>query len=283
MEYSNEELKKIQSIEKEALNILAQICHEENIEFFLVGGTALGAIRHNGFIPWDDDIDIGMTRENYEKFLSVAPKKLPQKYYLQTPYSSKTTPYYYSKIRINGTKFIEYSNRNVPMHQGVYIDIFPFDEVPDKECDNLKQFNKAKNLNKLFVYRQSPDLSEKPRNFRRKIKACLRFGMHLLCKFIPYDMLLRTLEREFTKYNGTNQKAYACLNVPIRKAEYILKSDLRPIVQYEFEGMSMPIPNNWDKYLRTHYGNYMELPPKDKRLGHKPYLVDLSEEFTETT
>ena len=123
--YTEEELEKIQALEIDALKIIVEICEQLEVEYFLIGGTTLGAIRHGGFIPWDDDIDIGMTRKNYIRFLEEAPKYLPKGYFLQTPYNEKNNPYYYSKLRIDGTLFVEYCNHKVKMNHGVYVDIFP--------------------------------------------------------------------------------------------------------------------------------------------------------------
>ncbi len=88
-------------------------------------------MEHGGFIPWDDDVDIGMTRENYEKFLEIAPEKLKNDYFLQTRKTDKKAPYMYAKVRKNGTVFMEWNKRNLDMHHGIYIDIFPYDNVPD--------------------------------------------------------------------------------------------------------------------------------------------------------
>lgn len=273
--YSQEELEKIQQIETDCLKAIVNICEQEQIEYFLIGGTALGAVRHKAFIPWDDDIDIGMTRDNYNKFLAVAENLLPSNYHLQSPYNEKKSPYTYSKIRIDGTKFVEYCNRNVEMHHGVYVDIFPFDEVPDDEKKNIAQFKKYQKWTKIFVYRQSPDVSEKPIGFTRKIKAVFRRCLHCAAKLFPRKYLLKKLDAIATKYNGSNQTATACLCFPVRKTEYVKKTDLYPLKEVQFGDMKAKIANNDDAYLQTHYGDYMKLPPEEKRFGHKPFLVDL--------
>jgi lipopolysaccharide cholinephosphotransferase len=273
--YSDEELKRIQGLELECLKVIIKICENIGVEYFLIGGTALGAIRHQGFIPWDDDIDIGMTRENYVKFLKQAPIFLPSQYHLQTPYEGTNNPYFYSKIRINGTKFVEYSNHRVDMHQGLYIDIFPFDEVPDNEEENKLHFKTVQKLIRIFTLRQSPDVSMQPKNFKDHIKAIARRGIHCLYKKLSYSKIANELEKTITKYNGTNQSAYGCLNFPVRKTEYIKKEDLYPLVDHKFEDIVAKIPNNYEAYLTTHYGDYMKLPPKEKRFGHKPYKIDL--------
>ena len=273
--YTTEELKKIQSLELEALHTIITVCEKCNIEYFLVGGSVLGAIRHDGFIPWDDDIDVGMTRDNYRRFLKEAPQLLPEKYYLQTPYNGDKNPYFYSKLRINGTKFVEYCNRQINMHHGVFVDIFPFDEVPDEEQLNKEQFEKVQKLIRLFSFRQVPDISEKPITIPDKLKSIFRRSIHFASIVIPYDYLAQKLEKEITKYNGTEQKALACLNFPKRKVNYILKTDLYPLTSHNFDGVSANVPYNYDAYLRTQYNNYMELPPKEQRFGHKPYYVEL--------
>ena len=273
--YTTEELKKIQSLELEALHTIITVCEKCNIEYFLVGGSVLGAIRHDGFIPWDDDIDVGMTRDNYRRFLKEAPQLLPEKYYLQTPYNGDKNPYFYSKLRINGTKFVEYCNRQINMHHGVFVDIFPFDEVPDEEQLNKEQFEKVQKLIRLFSFRQVPDISEKPITIPDKLKSIFRRSIHFASRVIPYDYLAQKLEKEITKYNGTGQKALACLNFPKRKVSYILKTDLYPLTSHNFDGVSASIPYNYDAYLRTQYNDYMKLPPEEQRFGHKPYYVEL--------
>ena len=275
--YTDEELHTIQQKELYILSKIVEICEAKSIEYFLVGGTCLGAIRHNGFIPWDDDIDIGMTRENYNKFLQAAPEVLPSEMILQTPsLKDKICPYFYTKVRLNGTKFVEYCNRNLPMPQGIYVDIFPFDEVPDDEKEAKKQWEHAQKLVKRFVYRQSPDISQKPTTLKLKFKSILRRTIHSLYRlFIPYNKLYGQLCETFECYNGTGQNTVACLNFSKFKADYLLKKDLKPLQTHNFEGKKYYVPNNCDTYLKTHYGDYMQLPPVEERFGHKPFLIEL--------
>ena len=280
--YSQEELDKIQRIEIDCLKAIITICQQEQIEYFLIGGTALGAVRHKGFIPWDDDIDIGMTRKNYNKFLAVADNLLPKNYHLQSPYNEKKTPYTYAKIRIDSTKFVEYCNRKVKMHHGVYVDIFPFDEVPDEENKNIWQFRKYQKWTKIFVYRQSPDINQKPVGIKGTTKAFFRHCLYHISKIFPRKYLLKKLDRIATKYNGKNQSALACLCFPVRKTEYVKKQDLYPLKDIQFADITAKIAKNEDIYLTTHYGDYMQLPPEEKRVGHKPYFVDL-ENYTNNT
>lgn len=273
--YSAEELRTIQTLELTILEKFITVCNEHSIDYFLVGGTALGAIRHGGFIPWDDDIDVGMTRANYEKFLRIAPQSLPSNFYLQTPYTDKHSPYCYSKIRINGTKFVEYPNRNLKTHHGVYLDIFPFDEVPDDEVKNRKHYSKVQKLVLLYVYRQSPDLSQPPKSAKNYIRAIVRRFVHICCKLIPRDWILSTLDKTLTMYNNTGNQAISCLYCPKRNSAYLQYDELYPLIDHAFENLTARIPNKCDIYLSNQYGDYKKLPPESERYGHKPYYIEL--------
>ena len=273
MIYTNEELRKVQLVEVEMLKEVIRICEENDIEYFLLGGSVLGAVRHNGFIPWDDDVDVGMTRDNYNKFINIAPKKLSPQYCLQTP--EAPSPYYYLKVRKLGTVFIEYCNKNIKMPNGIYLDVFPYDEVPDDEAANIAQHKKIQKLIKIFYFKRSPGPARKPVGAIKCIKAFIWRSLHYFLRIVPNKVLLNKLEKEFTKYNGTGQKALAGLNFPTIKTEYILKEDMFPLVKHKFEDIEAYIPKNYDTYLKTHYGNYMELPPEEQRCGHKPYKIDL--------
>lgn len=277
--YSDQELIEIQKIELEALAVLKDVCEKLNIKYFAIGGTALGAIRHDGFIPWDDDIDIGMPRLDYMKFINEAPALMPQKYHIQDPYNSEKTAYPYTKVRVDGTAFVEYSNRNVDMHHGIYIDIFPFDEVPDNEAYNKAQYEAVQRLSRIFVWRQSPDMFYEPQNTAQHLKTVIRHILHYVLKLIPYGYLIDRLDRQMTRYNGTNQQAMACLLFSRRNCEYGLKNTLFPLKDHKFENINIPIPNDFNTYLTTHYGDWRKLPPEEQRYGHKPYYINLYESY----
>lgn len=133
MIYSSEQLKKLQKVEVEIVSEVIRICNKFNLDYFTVGGTTLGAIRHNGFIPWDDDIDIGLIRTDYDKFIKVAPNELRKEFVLQHYETEKATPTYHAKVMKKGTIFLEGYARNIDIEHGIFVDIMPFDKVPDDE------------------------------------------------------------------------------------------------------------------------------------------------------
>ena len=125
----SEQIKAIQKCELEILSEIDRICVRHRIPYFAIGGTALGAIRHKGFIPWDDDIDIAMERNEYNRFLSYASKELGSSFFIQNIDSEPDSPFYFTKIRKNDTQFVECYLKEAGIHQGIFVDIFPFDHI----------------------------------------------------------------------------------------------------------------------------------------------------------
>ena len=273
-EYKENDLRRIQSIELEILRVFTEICDKLNIDYFADGGTALGAVRHRGFIPWDDDVDVGMTRDNYDRFLLEAPTILPDYLTIQSPYNDKQTPYYYSKIRYNGTKFVEYCNRKLNNNQGIYIDIFPFDEVPDDERQNKRQYRHFQRWMLLFKLRQSPELSAPPHGLFQRIKAIIRICAHFLVQAVPYCFVLKKLDSIATQFNGTGQSMFSLLPTVKRNWDCFRARGYKPFIMMPFESLSLKMLHDYDANLRSLYDDYMQLPPVEQRTGHRPYLLE---------
>ena len=138
-------LQKLKDIEKDMLVIFIQICKKYDMRYFLAGGSCLGAVRHRGFIPWDDDIDVVMPREDYEKFLKVARNELPENIFLQTGKTDNDFPMNFAKLRNSDTTFIETSVKNFKINHGVFIDIFPLDGYSDSKWFKL--------MNRIYISR----------------------------------------------------------------------------------------------------------------------------------
>ena len=131
---SKEKLRKMQLLELKILKEVKRICEKHNIPYFLIAGSLIGAVRHKGFIPWDDDIDIGMLRDDYERFLDVCKTDLGSEYFLQTPETEKgNADYGIAHIRLNGTSMVQEFRKNTTTHNGFTIDIFPYDNLPENK------------------------------------------------------------------------------------------------------------------------------------------------------
>lgn len=269
--YTEEQIQRVQQIELRNLMVLKDVCSKIGIDFFVYGGSLIGAVRHKGFIPWDDDLDIAMMRADYEKFISEAPKYLPCEYDLQTPYNTPKTPYSYTKLRLKGTKYIEYGYHKLDIEQGIYVDIYPIDNLPEDDKLYHKQFKKYQRLVKIYAWRQCPYLSDESSSFKTEIKRILKLCVSGILKLIPQKHLIHKIDKTATRYDKLQTNRTGNLGFP-KPVNYFY--NILPFENGELNGVSIKLPGGWDQHLISRYGNYMELPPEEERLGHKPYLLD---------
>ena len=150
---SEENLKKLHEVEVEILDEVVRICDKYNLDYYLVGGTLIGAIRHKGFIPWDDDLDISMPRADYEKFLEVAPLELDEKYYLENRKYNEKFHLPFTKIKKNNTEFRETFTSSLDNHKGIFVDIFPLDNVkkPYSKLTRIRSIIIKNTIQAVFV------------------------------------------------------------------------------------------------------------------------------------
>lgn len=225
-----------------------RICKKNDIEYWLSDGTCLGAVRHKGFIPWDDDIDIAMMLEDYKKFLRVAPKELKlENYYLHDKSIDIRMTLNSAKVRDRNSILIEESELdNEKYHQGIYIDIFPMGYL--------------KNINRLTfkvysIITKVKDLNPYAGNNRKQ---------KLILKYLGLIWIAQKLSKYFFTSRKTDKIGYRHLYKNIQKIENIF-----PLNKIEFEGYKFPCPNNTEAYLKELYGDtYMELPPEKNRIWH---------------
>ncbi len=212
--YSKEQIRHIQNIEIKSLTLIKEICRKINVDFFLYGGSLLGAIRHKGFIPWDDDLDIAMLREDYNKFITIGIDYLPKDYILQTPYNDKHSPYPYTKLRLKGTKYVEYGYHRVKGEKGIYVDIYPIDNIPDDDNLYLKQFKIYNILSKMYAWRQCPYIVEHPLNCKLILKQTLKYIISIILKLIPQKYFIELIDNISKKYNNNNTYRKGNYNFP---------------------------------------------------------------------
>jgi lipopolysaccharide cholinephosphotransferase len=262
---TEKQLIKAKKIMVEILEEVDRICTKYGIEYYLSDGTLLGAIRHGGFIPWDDDLDISMLRKDYNKFLEVVEKELDKKYFLQT---TKTDKYYDiehvpTKIRHNGSRFIEEDNKKY--HQGVYIDIFPMDNVPN---NNFKF--KLQNKISSFIMKSSMRMRVKEEKLPLKNELT-----HLLYRFVLF--IFKGKRREALNNwlinlgdKNSSEIVYGidtCWDVTFHK------KDIFPLKRIKFENKYFLAPNNPEAILTKLYGDYMKLPPVEERSWHAKEII----------
>ena len=260
-EYDKETLNKLHEIELEILTDFDKICEENNLTYFLTGGTMLGAIRHSGFIPWDDDIDVGMPRSDYDKFIKIGPKVLGDKYLLDCFEYNKKYYLPFAKIKKNNTIFDEGFYEDGYMHKGIYIDIIPFENV-DKINLSLKiRAVMVRNIVDTMFYK----------NGFRKLKKTRRPWFVLLLSIFSKKTLMK-IQKYFMTHNKNHNSKY--INALGGSYNYLKETNLRdniiPTKKVLFEGRKFNGMNHPDVYLSRLFGDYMKLPPIGERLNHVP-------------
>lgn len=275
------DIKKIQRIELEILLEFDRICKKYDIKYQLFAGTLLGAIRHRGFIPWDDDIDVCMLRSEYNRFLSVVDDELASEYFFQ---SYETDPNYmnkFPKIRKNGTLFMEKLVRDLDMHHGFYIDIFPFDNIELDTIRGKHQIWSLRTIDSLFKYRLKERYQKLEPGFGRS-KAKFKYD---LIKFLPISKtsIENWILKKMTKFNDKETEYIADLANPsagVLENFMMRRETIEDSIDWEFDGYKFPVPRAYDEVLTRAYGDYMT-PPDIKVSHHDIVKIDLGEKLEE--
>jgi len=272
---SNDNVKKVQIKILETMKYIDYICREYNIEYFIMGGTALGAVRHKGFIPWDDDLDIFMTFDNYNRFRMIFNNINNEKFILQE-WSVVDDYLEYAKVRMNGTTFIEEAfKEKKDMHHGIYVDIMILHKCPNKKSIQKKIYFASKYVTLYALSKRN----WKPKNIKQKLAL---FSL----KIMPNKYLLSKFYKYIYKYNKLNEDYSYCYFITKAKfSQGIFPADFfNKHVDIKFEDAILMGPNNIKSYLSLRYGDYMKLPSKkeqkaavhasifDTEIGFEEYL-----------
>ena len=251
-----EERARVQKTALEALVEIDRICRKNNIKYTLAYGTMIGAVRHQGFIPWDDDVDICMLRDDYAKFKKICETELNEKYFYQSHDTDKEYYHLYDKIRVNGTVFKEAFQADYNIHQGVYVDIFPIDYLPDNNLKRTLQYYKVRFFRTGLMAKYGVLSS---RHGKKKFAARI---LRILYAPFSLERLYKYACKTAMRYDDKKRKD---------TSNFYIKSGFprefyEDIKEVTFEGHTMMLSTHYDKMLSTIYGDYMKLPPENKRV-----------------
>lgn len=267
------DMQELRNIQIEMLKCFVNVCDRLDLKYYILYGTLLGAVRHRGFIPWDDDIDVGMLRRDYECFIKNAQKLLPDYYFVQYLDSEKEYTMNMAKIRDSRTTFIESSVKTFDMNHGVYIDIFPLDYYPEAWV-NKRIFEFKKRL-----FSQAVRSEYSSQGTTGVVKRVLTNGVHSL--FGSGKKAARKLN---SLYQNQQKSNYLINN----SSPWGNEKEIMPCEWYgsgitvNFEGLSVKAPQCTNEWLRHVYGNYMRLPPEEERITHHfTEIIDLHHSYKE--
>ena len=269
-------LQHIRDMELELLRTVDKICRDNNIMYFLSGGTMLGAIRHKGFIPWDDDIDIAMLREDFVKFKAIIKDKLPEKYRYQSFENKDGYHYFFDKITINDTYFSTKYSDDFDMQKGISMDIFVFDKTSDNKLMQKLHFKSLMMLRLLMNVRW--------KNTARKGKSYMLSKIMLpLLRLFSMDTYSKWYDKKLRKYEKKNTTTVLPPATDHKWRGVMPLEWFSNVTEAKFDDVDSFVPTGYDNYLKQWYcDNYMELLPLSQRVGsHDFYRLDIGNEIND--
>lgn len=264
----------LQKKELDMVKEFLKICEKHNLTYFMAGGTFLGAVRHKGFIPWDDDIDLGMYRQDYDKFLEIAEKELPYPYKIQTYKNCKTHHYYFSHIVDTRYKVRRLGSLD-KREEYIWIDIFPYDGLP------RGFFREKVAYMKLLFYRFCYHMANFDKiNLKRKDRALWQrivLGvLSVVRKWFHFDKekWIDRMDKGLKAADlSQSDKIMSFMGLKLSK-EIFPKKVYMALKPYPFEGLALWGPEDYDYVLKQLYGDYRKLPPKEKRVSHPMQIIE---------
>lgn len=275
-------LDKLHRVQVQILNDFIQVCEKYDLKYFVLYGTAIGTVRHNGFIPWDDDIDVGMLREDYNKFLEIFPKEMKEHYYLLTPETDERYACTVTHIQRKGTIFVSEVSKNLTCEQCIFMDIFPFDYVAKGKVASQIQGLGANIWGKLLFLVGSGDVIISVEGIPGRILEGMCKVVHRLLKVLRIKSITiyKQFQRTATYYNDRKNKSeyvtsfeyMGCLKDKIKA------SDIFPLEKGKFEGIDVNVMKNNHELLTKVYGNYMKIPEKKYQINHMPLMIKFEDD-----
>lgn len=263
MIYTDEQLTKLHEILLMMMDEIKRVCEKNGIKYFCMYGSLIGAVRHKGFIPWDDDFDIVMLREDYDRFMDIAAKELRSDMFVENYNNYSGYGHVFGKVVLKNTVFEENFTENVDCAKGVYVDVFPIDRTTSNKLKHSLQYYKCKLIARMML------LNCKYKYTKTGLKKiAYKFG-YWISSLFSKETLVKMWEKNAFKYNKCKDGIYYIFagGYSLGK-EQIPEAELSKAIAASFDGHEYAIPEKYDSILRRCYGDYMQLPPVEKRIAH---------------
>lgn len=274
MKYQEDQLRRLQITLLGIVKDIDRVCRDNGIEYFLDSGSCLGAVRHGGFIPWDDDVDLGMKRSDYDKFLEIAPNALGENYVVAHPAADKRLAGMFAKVWKRDTVFATEETIEAGVPQGIFVDVFPYDVVSADEKVAAKQLRACRMWQSLSYLYHSGAIVVPHRGLKGAIERAGCRVAHAVVHFVMNpERIRKSFDGAAMSGVGGPGKAYAAMayaaSGPFPEEVLFPTTDLR------FEGVTLSVPGRYVQYLELMYGpTWRELPPEEERRNHAPIKLD---------
>lgn len=263
---TEKQISKMKGVQLEILIEFARFCSTYDIKYQITAGTLLGAVRHKGFIPWDDDIDVLMLREDYEKFLNLAKQLFNKAYFVQNYKSDKKVFHYITRIRKKNTLALQDTTKYLDIHQGIWIDLFPVDKLPDNQIAFKTEMLILWCLNNLKILK----LKKRAFRSRNNMLLTLKVLIYFILKPVPlyfFNSLKDLVIKKFYIFKGEKYSLLSESDLIDLKNYTFHKKLYQEYAKLEFEGHKFLSPKDYHYFLSKVFGNYMELPSEDERVS----------------
>lgn len=265
----NETLKRLQGVEFEILKRVDDFCEKQGVSYSLFAGTALGAVRHKGFIPWDDDVDLAMTRTEFDRFCTLWSENPPDGYYLESILTDERCGTCHAKVRKEGTVFLSDGEIESEGHHGIWVDIFPLDKVSANKKKRAEKLRRGREL--VFLTRANVNSARD--NFQKRL---VRSVFKLIPRALRRKRILRIHRWLAEHMEDGAEEGYVWVDMSTLKTIATHRFSLNlenGYVLAEFGGAQFPLFSEYDSMLTRLYGDYMQLPPESERSNHHPVKI----------
>lgn len=278
-QYEPKTLRKLQLAQCKILEDFIKICDENELDYFIFAGCAIGVERHQGFIPWDDDIDIGMLRKDYNRFLEIAKRDYTDNYSILEISENDNFPFFNAEFKRNGTKNVPLIFKNANVDMGIDVAIYPFDNVADDIKQRRKQLLSVFFWHKIKILREFGHPVLFIKGWRKNVVSVICVISHYILKLlhISHRFINRMYMKSATKYNDKDTEWVSCFFGTTPMENSMKRSEIFPLVAKKFEYLMVNVPGNNHACLMRKFGNYMEIPPVEKQKNHVPYILDFGE------
>ncbi len=275
-EYDQEILEHVQACELSILHDFMEVCERYDLEWFALAGTVLGAVRHQGFIPWDDDIDVGLPAEDLEKLLEVMETEYSDKYVVMNAAHDIEYPLATTRLMLRGTEFREEPLKDMPCDLGIFLDIYALDAVPDDERAYRRQAWDAWFWSHVRILQSIPNPVILQRGWKGSAirTICRAASTMLRVSGLSKERVFAKEQEARNRYRGQDTKRFAYLCDTNRFSTTFVRDEVLPAAKLPFCDVEINVPANYVEHLTVQFGDYMTLPPVEQRKNHFPFRLN---------